>query len=99
MNKHPCYTVFLSTRTPQEALKCLYTHPIGCGCGYLCENSFISASRRVFWATWYSGTPKPGLSMGYTRAQNVLELKKEVETNNIQSSICRGYPQVPAGGI
>jgi len=37
--------------------------------------------------------------MGYTQAQNVLELKKEVETNNIQSSIGTGYPQVLAGGI
>ena len=103
MNKHSCCTVFLSTRTPQEALKCLYTHPKGCAAGLSVKTaSHIGLQVRFFGLHGMKAPPKPGLSMGRAYSQNPSELRKEVvgtQRPNIQSSICRGYPQVSAGGI
>ena len=58
MNKHSCCTVFLSTRTPQEALKCLYTHPKGCAAGLSVKTASYRPPGAFFWATRYEGTPQ-----------------------------------------
>ena len=104
MNKqHPCCYCFFEHQDPSGGSEVPMWLPKGVCCGYLRETSFISASRYVFLGyTVFRHPPNQGSPWGYTRAQNVLGLKKEVETKqttNIQSSICRGYPQVPAGGI
>lgn len=59
MNKqHPCCTVFLSTRTPQEALKCRCGYPKGCAAGIFVKTASYRPPDTFFWVTPYVGTPQ-----------------------------------------
>ena len=111
MNKHPYYSVSLSTRAPQEALMSLYGRPRGGAPGIPMKTASYRPPDAFFWATRYENTPNTGLFMGYAYPQKLLELGKEVQehkkptlkalsprvTHKCPPAVCYEPPSAPCG--